>query len=386
MLFILIAFIVVACLVVEWILHTRRLQKIPLRIHVNGTRGKSSVVRMISEALRAAGIQTLAKTTGNQTVLIYPDGHEEIIRRRGPSRIQEQIGFVRKAAALHSEAIVVECMAIEPSLQFVSETKMIRAAIGVITNVRQDHLEVMGDTLDDIAESLSLTIPKNGKLVTGDQRYYEFFKVRADEKNTEVLLVDRPDPKIHVDFPNVLDENLLITEKVCSLLREMGYTIPHSVTDRLSVPNVPQVHQLRMGGRTVHFIDAFSANDIDSTMTIQNLLLKEPPCPRPFIALLNNRADRPLRMRSFASFLGSDPLYDYIMLIGDNRWLAQRYIARKRRKNSAVMLNRRDPERLLEEIFQRISLSEFTIVGMGNYKGSGELFCRMFKDGGEKKC
>ena len=47
----------------ESILHNKTISNIPIRIHVNGTRGKSSVVRLIAAGLRAGGIKTLAKTT-----------------------------------------------------------------------------------------------------------------------------------------------------------------------------------------------------------------------------------------------------------------------------------------------------------------------------------
>jgi hypothetical protein len=39
---------------------------IPVRIHVNGIRGKSSVTRLIAAALREAGIRTVAKTTARR--------------------------------------------------------------------------------------------------------------------------------------------------------------------------------------------------------------------------------------------------------------------------------------------------------------------------------
>ena len=44
--------------------HERNLERIPVRVHVNGLRGKSSVTRLIADALRAGGRRIFAKTTG----------------------------------------------------------------------------------------------------------------------------------------------------------------------------------------------------------------------------------------------------------------------------------------------------------------------------------
>jgi UDP-N-acetylmuramyl tripeptide synthase len=69
--------VLIAYLLAERILLGRRRRRIPLRIAVTGTRGKSSVVRLIAAAMREAGLSVLAKTTGSQPILIHPDGEEE---------------------------------------------------------------------------------------------------------------------------------------------------------------------------------------------------------------------------------------------------------------------------------------------------------------------
>ena len=66
------------------------------------------------------------------------------------------------------EALVMECMAIQPQYQWVSEHKIIKSNYGVITNVRPDHLEEMGYSLTHIAKSLSNTIPFCKKLFTSE--------------------------------------------------------------------------------------------------------------------------------------------------------------------------------------------------------------------------
>ena len=66
-------------------------------------------------------------------------------------------------------ALVIECMALKPQYQAVSEKMIVRSNIGVITNIREDHQDVMGETLPEIARSLLNTCPYNGVLVTSER-------------------------------------------------------------------------------------------------------------------------------------------------------------------------------------------------------------------------
>ena len=67
--------------------HQRNLSALKLRIHVNGTRGKSGVTRLIAAGLRAGGYRTVAKVTGTAAKIIDPDGSERLMSRRGPANI-----------------------------------------------------------------------------------------------------------------------------------------------------------------------------------------------------------------------------------------------------------------------------------------------------------
>jgi len=62
--------------IIEFTRHQKRIYSIPIRIHVNGTRGKSSVTRLIGAALRAGGIKTITKVTGTYPRLILEDGQD----------------------------------------------------------------------------------------------------------------------------------------------------------------------------------------------------------------------------------------------------------------------------------------------------------------------
>ena len=156
---------------VESHFHHMSLAQLPIRIHVNGSRGKSSVTRLIAAGLRAGGLKTLAKTTGTAPRIIDENGKDRIIHRLRDASIGEQVRLLRNFAKKKPDAVVLECMAVNPQYQWVSEQKMIKSTVSVITNVRPDHLDEMGSTLQDNAMSLSNTIPFNGKLITSEKKW-----------------------------------------------------------------------------------------------------------------------------------------------------------------------------------------------------------------------
>jgi hypothetical protein len=365
------ALVVLLFLALEALRHSRRLHRIPIRIHVNGTRGKTSVVRLLAAALRAAGIRTVAKVTGDAPLLILPDGTEQPIRRRGPARIQEQLWFIRQAATWQAEAIVVECMALAPELQRVSEERMIRSTIGVITNVRPDHFEVMGEDLEAIARALAGTIPRQGVLVTADRSFLAYFERCAAAQGSRTLLAaPAGDPGRPIE-PAAEHAAL-----VAGVLAELGHPPPAPASTAIR----PLVWQLARAGRRTVFVNAFSANDPVSTALLQRSAAARSTLVGPRVALLNNRADRPRRMLAFAEALRADDTYADVALGGDLAALADRKLRRSGRRTWQLATN--DPEQMVEEIGRRLGCPEFTLVGMGNAKGLGLACARYFEEKG----
>ena len=141
--------------------HQKALSSIPVRIHVNGTRGKSSVTRLIAAGLRGGNLKTIAKTTGTTPRIINEYGKDVAIHRLRSASIGEQIKLMRYFSNKRPDVLVIECMAVNPQYQWTSEQSIVKSTLGVITNVRQDHLDEMGTTNEEIAYSLSNTIPFN---------------------------------------------------------------------------------------------------------------------------------------------------------------------------------------------------------------------------------
>ena len=154
--------------------HQKSLSKIPVRVHVNGTRGKSSVTRLIAAGLRGGGLRTFAKTTGGTTPrIINENGKDVEIHRLRSASIGEQVKLIRYFSNKKPDVLVIECMAVNPQYQWVSEQKIVKSTLGVITNVRPDHLDEMGTTNEEIAYSLSNTIPYNSEIITAEYENFE---------------------------------------------------------------------------------------------------------------------------------------------------------------------------------------------------------------------
>src|SRR5512135_3914272 len=99
-------------LAVERLRLARALRRLPRRVAVTGTRGKSGVTRLIASGLRASGAKVVAKTTGSRPVVILPDGSEREVARAGPPSVREQVRLVEMAASLGADTLVAEMMSI----------------------------------------------------------------------------------------------------------------------------------------------------------------------------------------------------------------------------------------------------------------------------------
>lgn len=280
----------IICLAAEAFLAAGHRRAIKHIVYINGTRGKSSVTRLIDAGLRGGGVKTYSKTTGTVPMIIDTQGNEKPLKRFGKPNIKEQLDIMRRAASEGAQTLVLECMAVAPELQWVSQHKMVRADIGVITNVRLDHLDVMGETLEKIGEALAGTVPKGGLCFTADAAFYPAMAKRCAALGTRAQLTQPRGGEPEYDF----DENIALALAVCGALG-VSQTAALDGMSRLYKrdPYALALYSLPCGAL---FIDGFSINDPASTELVYRSLLKKPGLGnRRLILLLNNRPDRGYR-------------------------------------------------------------------------------------------
>ena len=303
--------------------HQRRLDQLQVRVHVNGIRGKSTVTRLVAGVLREGGFVTVGKTTGSAARVISPSGAETPIFRRGAPTINEQVDIVAKHVVTTVEALVIECMAVRPAYQQYSQDYIVRSDITIITNVREDHQEEMGETLEEIADSMSVTIPYGGLLITSEDRPHlvERLAQRASERGARMVraTVD----SVHDDDLRGFDY-LQFKENVAigfAIARELG--IDRSVALRGMHKSVPDVGVVRLrtypvAGKRVMWVPMFAANDRESVMLTFQTLSAQFPRGAARIGILNNRADRGRRAELFAHMVPDDlaPYLDDVITFG----------------------------------------------------------------------
>lgn len=268
-------------------------------VHVNGIRGKSTVTRLIAAGLRAGGWRVFCKTTGTVPMTIGTDGVERPLRRRGRANIKEQLSILHQSAREGAQVLVLECMAVDPALQAVAQHRMVRGDVGVITNVRLDHTAEMGETLEEICDSLSNTIPRDGVLFTADESFFPRLSQNAARVGCRAELAQPRGTEPDFDFP----ENLALALAVC---RHLGVEEQTALTGMLHYQRDPyalSIHRLPGGGA---FVNGMSINDPQSTqMVCRRVLERRGWEDRRLILLINNRPDRGYRTQHMAMVAGA---------------------------------------------------------------------------------
>jgi len=383
-LFILILLIIIGF--AEGFLHERRLSAIPIRIHVNGTRGKSSVVRLIAGALRQSGLVTCAKTTGTMARMILPDASEYPIFRPSGANVIEQVRIISVAASYGAQALVLECMALQPQLQWLCESRFLKSTHGVITNIRADHLDIMGPEEKDVALALAGTTPLAAKLFTAEVKHLASLAHAAEDRQTSLIALTREEVNAVSDedmkpFSYVEHkENVALALRVCDDLGIDRGTALAGMWAAPPDPGVLTVSHIRFFGRHIHFVNAFAANDPESSERLWNMAINDYPDVERRILIFNCRLDRPHRsMQLGTASVGWQPADHYLLIGGGTYFFARAAIGQGLPQKKIILCENESDESIFERIVE-LSGRSSVIVGMGNVKSQGLSLARFLRN------
>lgn len=396
----------------ESLIHRSRLKKIPHRVAVTGIRGKSSITRLIASGLREAGFKVMAKTTGSKPVLVYPDGREVEIIRRGRPSILEQKKLVKEAVNQRADFLVSEMMSIQSECLQAESRYLLQPEILVVSNIRPDHIESLGKTREEIARNLSTTFPVGGQIFIPEEEIFPWMADEARRKGTEIVPVRKNsgyeklmDSLSYIEFePNI--RLAVAVLKHCGLSEDL-------IRQGLKKVN-PDYGSLRIwkksfkdSDRTFYFVNLFAANDpLSSVEAMVRIVRNMGWEDREKFGLLSFRGDRPDRTKQWLDFLAKEWIEGKVIggeakeklklsgvaLLGPGAKAAWRYLKKSKPGADEIvwLLKTSEPERCLREIITHFSFPvskhsdsvsgnelssiqpEPVIFGLGNIVGFGQ--------------
>ena len=369
---------------------SQKTRSIPLRICVTGTRGKSSVTRLIASCLRESGLRVIARTTGSRPVIILPDGEEKEIQRRGFPSILEGKKLLKWSAEIKAQALVAELMSIRPESGHVESAHIFSPHILVITNVRLDHLAQMGPSREDIARCFTASFPEKGTVFVLEEELIPVFEEAAERLNTRLVQVGRDSFEKYFDekkeyHPFEFEENIRLALAVAEHL-DIDKEAVYRGLDRV-IPDFGSLKvwttQLREPSRRWHLVSLFAANDPEST----RCALSRFPGGESFdgwekVGILNLRRDRGDRTIQWLQALnqGLFPEFRKIFVVGE-----QANAFRRQWRSSAdtelYTLKLQSPPAIMEKI-TRIVSGDVVLVGMGNMGGAGKELVEYWENTG----
>ncbi|MCX6134511.1 MAG: poly-gamma-glutamate synthase PgsB [Ignavibacteriales bacterium] len=364
-------------LVYERVVLNKLRRSIPLVIAVTGTRGKSSVVRMLASVLREDGRRVLAKTTGSQAQLVLPDGSIQDIPRRGVVSILEQKKILKKAADLNVDYVVVEIMSIRPENHLVEAQQILKPDIVVVTNVRRDHVEAMGETGPEIASVFTKALPRGSSVYVPEEYAPLFLSSQEGPIVVRVLPVAKENTRLgatefaeNMDLVTAVSKDLGVADEV--LARGME-NVPYDIGKL-------RIWKHKVSGKTVFLVNAFAANDPDSTMIIYDQVARAlSAAPSSFSGLLNLRHDRADRTIQWIESLheGAASRFKRIYAIDGHANVLRRNI------HSVTVLPHSDAKKLTDAVTETMEEGG-VLFGFGNIGGMGHALVDHWQHVGEE--
>ncbi len=269
----------------------RNLALIPIRVVVTGSRGKSSLTRLLHAGLFACGLATYARITGVVPRELSPSG-ERAIRRTSPAHIREMRWWL---AQVHpgAGAVVVENSAVSPALQPFAPG-LIAPTLVVWTTLRPDHTEVWGPGREGAARTLLGGVPRGVPIAGGPELLRPPLPDLFAANENALHVPDLSDTSDHTAA------NLALATLVCSLC---GVDAKRAAAAMAALPpDLADFRVLRDG--TDELAVAFSANDVDST---GRLFMETGWTPEETTLLYHHRPDRQARLENFLPWIESRP-------------------------------------------------------------------------------
>jgi dihydrofolate synthase/folylpolyglutamate synthase len=175
-------------------------------IHIAGTNGKGSLSHLIASLLKEAGYRTGLYTSPHlkdfrerikvngkmipeKEVTDFVKKNKDVIESLHPSFFEMTVAM----AFDHFSVENVDVAVIETGMGGrLDSTNIISPVISVITNIGHDHMDLLGNSLEEIAYEKAGIIKKNIPVVIGETQHVtnDIFITKANQTGSEIFFAD----------------------------------------------------------------------------------------------------------------------------------------------------------------------------------------------------
>jgi len=266
---------------------------VSVRICVEGMRGKSGLVCKLERVFRNRGLRTLAKATGKEPFILFNGEKIPIKRKEGKYFfIEEENKRIIEEYGKNVDVMIFENQAISKYTMKVFH-KVFEPDIIIIPNVRLEHQEGMGDTIEEIAESFATRFNDARFIINAElnESVKRIFKEYA--KKYKCVLIN-----IKHNL-SIMSEQIPIINEVLKLFQLEQLSNDEVKEIQEEIEESKRVKYSEKVG--VWYLDASKVNDVDSAKLFFENLLEQ--TNKPIIIVSYFRADRIDRTYAFKSVL-----------------------------------------------------------------------------------
>jgi len=374
-------------LVVERVRLDLHREAVPLRIAVTGTRGKTTVTRLLAAVLGKDGRRVLAKTTGSEATYLFPDGSIQEIHRLGAPSIIEQKRLLQRGAKLGVDVVLAEVMSLHPENHRVEVQQILQPHLVLVTNFRVDHTEAQGRTRGEVASVLALDVPPGARAFVPEAECEEGFQELVAEGGGEMVKV----PTGESLFPGGFGEFGANLDLVWAAARSMGVTddvIREGLGNAREDVGALKSWRFTSGeGRDPWLlVSAFAANDPESTLGIYDRIVEhEGIGPEACIGLLSLRSDRGDRSLQWAHALevGTLSRFRRLFVAGLHAHALKHRLRHHPQAWRIEVLRPSHPEGIMTQLLGGEEDGGGFLFGFGNIAGLGRTMVSHWRKVGE---
>jgi gamma-polyglutamate synthase len=304
-----------------------------MNIVVEGTRGKSGVVKTLVDAISLKGEPVIGKVTGLEAFVYHP-GRKEHIKRKGKRFLIDKEN--RKILKQYKDVRfkVFENQALSPYTMKAFHL-VFKPDIIAIPNIRYEHQDTLGETIEEQAKSFAINFKSAKTVITTEHKepVLKIFRKYCEKYRVELIEV-----KEEETFPGSQTIHL-VNEVIGRIFREKLSKEEFDFLHGNLNTNISINHNVESD---ISYFIGSKVNDIESTRIVYEYLKKM--TLKKFCFVCYFRKDRPERTRAFIPFLKDafdDEKIDRIFISGHHLGNLPKNpkIARIKEKNSGEMFD-----------------------------------------------